>query len=198
MRVKIATVPTFDTAAKTIVECWKDMGGPNPIRLEGFDGVGKSGLAELISKIMGGEHVEGDKFVDKYDEPPPYRDCIRQLEFDAAVQRAFNSGRVAILDAVCLEEVASSAKWGRGFVVYVKRLSFNNRDPSWHNGISLEDTPPGREVHRSIHSYHTRFKPHMSCDLIVELPNTGHAMTKGDFSRDWCFDPPDAILLRRQ
>lgn len=195
MTVEIVTVPTFGIAASKIVERWRDKGRPNPIRFEGFDGAGKSGLAKLVSEIVGGEHIEGDKFVRKFDEPPPYPKCIIQAELDAAVQQAFDSCRITILDAVCLEEVAPSARWGRGFVVYVKRLSFNNSDPSWHEGTSLEFAPPDREVHRSIHLYHCTFKPHMNCDLIVEIPNEGHTVTVGAFSREWCFDPPESVLL---
>jgi hypothetical protein len=48
---------------------------------------------------------------------------MRQSECDCAIAQAFASGRVVALDAVCLEEVAPSTKWGRGFVVYIKRLS---------------------------------------------------------------------------
>jgi hypothetical protein len=197
MSTTIVTLPTFEAAAEKIVECWRNAGSHKLIRLEGFDGVGKSGLAKLIKEIVVGDHVEGDSFVRKYDKPPPYSACIRQPEFDAAIKRALDSGRVVILDAVCLEEVAPTEKWGRGYVVYVKRL-FNSWDPSWHEGFSLEDEPPIDEVHRSIHLYHTRVKPHEASDLIVELPNDQHTMTRGKFSRDRCFDPPGAKIIQKE
>ena len=68
------------------------------------------------------------------------------------------------LDAVCLDEIAPSSKWGRGFVVYVKRLSFNNQHPIWHPGLHLEGEAPEREAHRSIFLYHQKSKPHERAD----------------------------------
>src|SRR5688500_1375530 len=123
MSVKIATCATFDAAAGKIVTSWRERGSPRLIRIDGFTGVGKSGLASLICKQIGAEHIAGDKFVNMFEEPPPYRECIRQTELDVAIKRAIDSGRVVVLDAVCLEEIAPSEKWGRGFLVYVKRLS---------------------------------------------------------------------------
>jgi hypothetical protein len=193
--VKIASCPTFETAAGKVVEMWRDAGSPKPIRLEGFAGVGKTGLAKLLANLIAGEHVAGDHFVVKFDKPPSYQECIRQSEFEAAITQAFSSGRVVILDAVCLEEVTPSTKWGRGFVVYIKRLSFNNPSPIWHNGFYLEDEAPEQEVHRSIHLYHNRVKPHETADLIIELPDIGHSMTEGGFDRHMCFDPPGAKVI---
>jgi hypothetical protein len=192
MTVKIVPTPTFEAAAIKIVEVWRDAGSHQLIRIEGFAGVGKSGLAKLVKEIVKGEHVEGDKFANKHNVPPPYAKCIRQSEFDAAVEYAIATGRVVILDAVCLDEVASIEKWGRGFVVYVKRLSFNNFDPIWHGAFDLEGAPPANEIHRSVHLYHQRAKPHETADLIIELPDFGHSMMNRKFSREMCFDPPGA------
>jgi hypothetical protein len=195
MSVKIATCATFDAAAQKIVAAWREQGSPRLIRVDGFAGVGKSGLASLIRKQMGAEHIEADKFVNRFDEPPPYRECIRQAELDSAIERAVKSGHVVILDAVCLEEIAPEEKWGRGFAIYVKRLSFNNVDPMWHDGYRLEEEPPSKEVHRSIHVYHARVKPHQTAHLIVELPNEGHSIWPETYSRDLCFDPPCAEMI---
>lgn len=195
MTVKIVSVPNFDTAARKIIDIWRDAESPNLIRIEGFDGVGKSGLATLLRERLHAEHIEGDNFVSKLDAPLPYRKCMRQSELDHAIERAMSGGCVVILDAVCLEEVAPSKKWGRGFVVYVKRLSFNNADPVWHEGLNLEDDPPVGEVHRSIRLYHNEIRPHEAPDLIVELPEDGHSMTSGKFSRDRCFDPQDSEVV---
>jgi hypothetical protein len=140
LTVKIASCPTFQAGAEKVAEFWMDADRPTPILLEGFAGVGKSGLAKLLVKLVGGEHIAGDHFVSKFDAPPPYRECMRQAEFDYAIAQAFASGRVVALDAVCLEEVAPSTKWGRGFVVYIKRLSFNTQiAPIWHGGLHLEE-----------------------------------------------------------
>jgi hypothetical protein len=193
--VKIASLPTFDAAAERVVEVWRGSGKPMLIRVEGFDGAGKTGLARLVKERIGGEHVEGDKFAFKPEVPTPYRECLRRDDLDAAIERAVASGYVVILDAVCLEEVAPSERWGRGFVVYVKRLSFSTQVPIWHEGLSLEDEAPTREVHRSIHLYHNRAKPHETADLIIELPTVDYAMTPGKFDRNMCFDPPEGELI---
>ncbi len=195
MPVKIAPCPNFDAAAEKVVEVWRGAGSPKLIRMEGFDGAGKSGLAKLVKERIGAEHVEGDKFADKFADPPPYRDCLRRDEFDAELARAAASGRIVILDAVCLEEVAPSERWGRGFVVYVKRLSYSSNMPMWHPGLFLEDPPPKKEVHRSIHLYHNEVKPHHTADLVVELPTVDYPMPEGIVDRNFCFDPPDAELV---
>jgi len=113
LTVKIASCPTFEAAAEKVVELWTHAGRLTPIRLEGFAGVGKTGLAKLLVKLVRGEHVAGDHFVSRFDVPLSYRECVRQSEFDAAVRQALAWGRVVVLDAVCLEEVAPSTKWGR-------------------------------------------------------------------------------------
>jgi hypothetical protein len=38
---------TFEAGAEKVVELWTDADSPTPIRLEGFAGVGKTGLAKL-------------------------------------------------------------------------------------------------------------------------------------------------------
>ena len=195
MTVIIVSVPYFDAAAQKIIDIWQDAGSSNLIRIEGFDGVGKSGLAALLRERLHAEHIEGDNFVSKPDAPLSYQKCVRQTELDHAIERAMSGGCVVILDAVCLEEVAPSEKWGRGFVVYVKRLSFNNADPIWHEGLNLEDELPVSEVRRSIHLYHNKIRPHETPDLIVELPEEGHSMTRGNFSRDRCFDPQGSEVV---
>jgi len=193
--IKIAPAPTFEAAAQRIVKSWRDVSSRKLIRIEGFDGVGKSGLVQIVKENIVAEHVEGDKFVDKSGKPIPYSKCIRQIEFDRALERAIETGRVVILDAVCLDEVAPTNKWGRGFVVYVKRLSFNNPDPIWHEGLNLEAETPSDEVRRSIHLYHKRVKPHETADLVIELPEKCHSMTQGKFSRDLCFDPVGSEVI---
>jgi hypothetical protein len=193
--VKIAPCANFDAAAEKIVEVWHGAGSPKLIRMEGFDGAGKSGLANLVKERIGAEHIEGDKFVLKPNKPTPYRDCLRRDEFDAKLAKAIATGRVVIVDAVCLEEVAPSQRWGRGFVVYVKRLSYSSNVPMWHPGLHLEESPPKMEVHRSIHIYHNEAKPHHTADLIVELPTVDYPMPEGKLDRSFCFDPPGAEVL---
>lgn len=161
------------------------------IRIEGFCGVGKTTIAQIFSEVVGAAHVEGDKFAIKQQTPLPYRDCIRQEEFDAAVRNALSAGRHLILDAICLDDIAPVEKWGCGLLVYVKRISFNNpTNPIWHGGLDLERDVPERELRRSVHLYHLTAKPHERADIILELPEFGHALPKHPFERSLCFDPP--------
>jgi hypothetical protein len=174
MTVKIATVPTFEAAADVVVRIWREAGESKRLRFEGFDGVGKSGLAKLVAPRIGAAHIEGDKFAFKPEAPTPYPGCLRQAELDAAITAAVALGKPVALDAVCLDEVLPSSRWGRGFVVYVKRLSFNNQDPMWHHGFEIEGEAPKDEPHRGIVLYHQKSKPHERADLIIELPDIGH------------------------
>jgi hypothetical protein len=196
MTVIIATVQTFEEAAQVVTRVWADVGKSHIIRFEAFDGMGKSGLAQLVAAKIGAEHVEVDKFAFKPELQKPYRDCLRKEELDAKISEVIASRKPVILDAVCLDEVAPRSQWGRGFVVYIKRLSFNNPDPTWHEGFGLEDEEtPTDEPHRGVFLYHQRSKPHQRADLIIEIPDLGHRILNFSFDRRKCFDPPGAKVL---
>src|SRR5262250_980240 len=94
--VKIATGPTFEKAADVVVRVWEEAGKPKLPRFEGFDGVGKSGLAKLVAPRIGAHHVEGDKFAFRPDAPKPYWECLRRDEFDAAISAAVATGKPVI------------------------------------------------------------------------------------------------------
>lgn len=161
------------------------------VRVEGICGSGKTTTSRKLAEKINGVHLELDCFASPREEQRPYIDCLNLDQMDDAIDAAMKSSKVVILDAVCLGEVAPIEKWGRGFTIYVKRLSFNNVDPIWHEGYHLENDPPQIEPHRSVHCYHNRFMPHMNSDLIVEFPEDGHRLPSVPFSRERCFDPPD-------
>jgi hypothetical protein len=165
------------------------------IRIEGDCGSGKTSIARKLAENGAGRHIEIDNFTAKPERAAPYSQCVRYEELDSTIARAIEIGKPVILDAVCLGEVAPLERWGRGLVIYVKRLSFNNIDPIWHFGFLLEDEPPKNEPHRSIHLYHLRCLPHMSADLIVEFPEDFHRLSKVPFSRERCFDPPNGFVV---
>lgn len=190
---KIVTVADPEVAASAIVH---HLGGSKLIRIEGFCGAGKSRVARALANMIGAKHIEGDEFANKFDDPPAYPACIRQAELDAAIGEAIASGAVVVLDAVCLDHVAPFAKWGRGSLVYVKQLSFNNATaPMWSAGFDLEDDPPADEVHRSVHLYHVEARPHERADLILEMPEEGHSLPNSPFDREHCFDPVGAAHM---
>jgi hypothetical protein len=196
MNMKIATVRTFGEAADVVIRVWREASDPKLLRFEGFDGVGKSGLSKLVASRIDAEHVESDKFAFRPETPTPYPGCLKQAELDAAISAAFASGKPVALDSVCLDEVAPSSSWGRGFVVYIKRLSFNNQNnPLWHPGFAIEDEAPEDEPHRGIVLYHQRSKPHERADLIIELPEEGHTISNFAFDRGGCSDPLGAEII---
>jgi hypothetical protein len=190
----IATMPSFESARDILVKRWENAGKPRLVRFEGFDGVGKTGLADLFCNFVNAVHVKGDAYIaGKHNGP--YQDGIRKADLSATISTNVASGRTVVLDAVCLEDLAPSSQWGRGYLVYVKRLSFNDRDPIWHEGINLDDSLPEHEIARSINEYHRRTKPHLKADLIIEFPERGHTITPDTFDRASCFDPPGSEII---
>src|SRR5438128_616470 len=122
MPVKISTISSFDEATDVVVRAWQEAGRPKLLRFDGFDGVGKSGLARLVAPRIGAEHVEGDKFTSRPSASKPYWECAKAEDFAAAISGAVASRNPVILDAVCLGVVAPISLWGRGLLVYLKRL----------------------------------------------------------------------------
>jgi thymidylate kinase len=56
------------------------------VRMEGFDGVGKTAIAtRLAEKIRAAVHIRGDDFVAKPEKATPYPSCIRRPELDRVV-----------------------------------------------------------------------------------------------------------------
>ena len=165
------------------------------IRIEGVCGSGKTTIAQKLQARGIGLHINADHFAARPAVAKPYPGCVKQNELDAAIADAIKTGKVVILDAVCLEEVAPVQRWGRGLNIYVKMLSFNNVDPTWHVGFNLEDEPPINEPDRSVHLYHLKYQPHMKADLIVEFPGDFHQLPKLPFSRERCFDPPNSVIV---
>jgi hypothetical protein len=157
------------------------------VRIEGVCGSGKTTIGRKLAANGIGLHIEVDKFATKPSKPTPYPQCLKLAELNREISRATQTGKTVILDAVCLEEVAPAVQWGRGLRIYVKQLSFNSIDPTWHVGFQLEDEPPTDEPHRSVHLYHLNFLPHMNADLIVEYPEEFHRFPQhlvvGDQSR---------------
>ena len=191
---KIITKSNSDEVAGWITE-FLAKSPSNLIRIEGVCGSGKTTIARMLAVNGVGLHVEIDKFANKSSEPAPYPQCLRQSELEDAIERAIQTNGCVILDAVCLGEVAPAERWGRGLRIYVKRLSFNNVAPIWHEGFHLRDEAPIDEPHRSVHTYHLNYSPHMNTDLIVEFPEDGRRLSKLPFSRERCFDPPNSSMI---
>jgi hypothetical protein len=191
---KIITKSNTDEVANWITE-FVASAPSSLIRIEGVCGSGKTTIAQKLQAYGVGLHINADHFVARPSVATPYPGCVKQSELEAAIADAFKTGKVVILDAVCLEEVAPVQRWGSGLNIYVKMLSFNNTDPTWHVGFNLEDEPPVNEPDRSVHLYHLKYRPHLHADLIVEFPEEFHCLPKVPFSRARCFDPPNSIVV---
>jgi hypothetical protein len=194
LMIKIITKSNTDEIASWITK-FLLTSPSNLIRIEGVCGSGKTTIGSKLAENGIGLHIEVDKFATKPPRPTPYPGCLRQAELDSEIDRAIQTGKIVILDAVCLDEVAPVERWGRGLKIYVKQLSFNFVDPIWHVGINLEDDPPTDEPHRSVHNYHLNTLPHVNADLIVEYPEEGHRLPNLPFSREHCFDPSNSVVV---
>jgi hypothetical protein len=148
---------------------------PKLIRIEAIDGAGKSTLAKLLSAELHAVLVQSDEFVTPFEERRAYREHVRLPDFQRTLRGALNQGW-AIADGVCLEEIAPEEEFGRGFRIYVKRLSFNLPDQPWWHGFDEDGAIPTREVDRSIHLYHFKHRPHEAADALIEIPELGHTL----------------------
>jgi adenylate kinase family enzyme len=83
----------------------------NLIRIEGVCGSGKTTIAQKLQSNGVCLHINADDFVVRPAVATPYPGGMKQSELDAAIADAINTGKVVILDAVCLEEVAPVQRW---------------------------------------------------------------------------------------
>jgi hypothetical protein len=81
------------------------------------------------------------------------------------LQWCLDRSPMTVVEGICLEELAPSYRFGRGFVIYVKRIS---QAGLWH-GFDEHNATPDREWHRSVDLYHRRYRPHESADVIMEV-----------------------------
>lgn len=121
---KIITKSNTDEIANWITK-FLDGSPSNLIRIEGVCGSGKTSIAQKLQARGVGLHINADHYVVRPSVATTYSGCMKQPELDAAIADAIKADKVVILDAVCLEEVASVQRCGHGLRIYVKMLSFN-------------------------------------------------------------------------
>lgn len=148
---------------------------PTLIRIEGVDGAGKSTLATALASYTGGYSIHGDDYVVPSHDQKPYVSHVKLDAFRRDLATALSSNRFVFADSVCLGELAPEATFGRGFRIYVKRLSFNVIDGIWH-GFDPHDPEPDEEIARSVYLYHMNYQPHENADAVVEIPEIGHTL----------------------
>jgi hypothetical protein len=142
------------------------------LRLEGFMGVGKSSVAHLIAAdaTVPVRVIGSDDFAAK-GEPRTYREAVDLPALRAAAQESLENGGKVIFEGVCLEELLPSQEFGRGFVVYLQRVSVPvPQTPLWHDIYDLDREAPDDPLHASIIQYHREHRPHDHCDLALAIP----------------------------
>jgi hypothetical protein len=151
--------------------------GERLIRIEGVPGAGKSTLAVSLAHALGARVVHGDDYAYKASNRLTFaqRVCVPDLQRRLDVELA--TGTLVVIDAICLSELAPAASFGRGYRIYVRRLSFNTPTmPLWH-GFDEHSPTPRRELDRSVHLYHLRERPHERADALIEIPDLGHTLS---------------------
>jgi hypothetical protein len=68
-----------------------------------------------------------------------------------------------------LGELAPEDVFGRGFVIYVQRVSVLGPDNHLWHGFDKHGPIDERPLFRSIHDYHKHFRPH--CRIGILSPN---------------------------
>lgn len=129
---------------------------PRLVRIEGVMGAGKSTLADMIADALDASpivvHVDRE-FARPEESDRPYAESIDVSALHTRLARLLQIPTRTILEAVCLGEVAPEATFGRGFVIYVKRVAVLGPDlHPWHGfdeGAALpESTRPRHATFR--------------------------------------------------
>jgi hypothetical protein len=157
-----------------LVKCVQESGvTPRLVRIEGVMGVGKSRLAEMLAGEL--DVIRGDRFAypDKSDRP--YAQAIDRNAFRVQLTNLLQEPRWTIIEAVCLGELAPEDQFGRGLMIYVKRVAVLGQDLyAWH-GFDEDGPIDNNSLSRSIHDYHKRFRPHEKADVLIVLPEELHS-----------------------
>jgi hypothetical protein len=151
---------------------------PRLVRIEGVMGVGKSPLADMLADALDASpnaiHIDCEfAYPDKSDRP--YAEAIDVNALHTRLASLLQKPTWTILEAVCLGEVAPEDAFGRGFVVYVKRVAVLGPDVHLWHGFDEGAAMPEDPLFRSIYCYHMRFRPHERADILFVLPEELHS-----------------------
>ncbi len=141
------------------------------VGIEGFCGSGKSMLANKLGKRGRMSVVHMDDYATKFDEPPPYPECVDIVRLRSALVTR-DPLRASVVEGICLRDVLALVGIAPRLLVYVKRIAGSGL---WHDKFHLEDFEAGQpdagdieEPHLSDFRYHQRSRPHERADLIYE------------------------------
>jgi hypothetical protein len=142
-------------------------------------GVGKSPLVDMLADAFDASpnviHVDEFAYRDKSNRP--YAEAIDVSALNTRLASLLQKPTWTILEAVCLGEVVPEAAFGRGFVIYVKRVAVVGPDVHpWHGfdeGAALPKSP----LFQSIHCYHVQFRPHEKAGILLVHPEELHSFS---------------------
>ena len=147
------------------------MGPGDVIGVEGFCSSGKSTLADRLGNDLEAEVIHIDSYAIKFDDPPPYIECLKIGELAMALAQR-SKGRRCIVESICLRDVLERCHVDAGFYLYLRRLSQNGL---WHDKLHLEsfergDPEYGDEIepHLSDLKYHSRRRPHEKANAVID------------------------------
>jgi hypothetical protein len=143
------------------------------LRIDGFMGAGKSSNAALLAKSDESIRViNPDNFASRDLAATRFAEKVDIDRLHSVACRAISEGNRVIFEGVCLEELLPSSQFGRGFCVYIKRVSLPAPGlPLWHDGFNLEAIEPAHDwLHEDIIRYHRECQPHECADLILAVP----------------------------
>jgi len=165
-------VDGFKHAAERIASGWQTS-GKKLLRLEGFMGIGKSGIASLIAESSPNARVIGtDEFATPDAKSNDISERLDQMALRVAARAAIAESDLVIFEGVCLEELLPPGQFGAGFRVYIKHVSLPSADCIlWHDGLNL-DAPdyPANWLDQQILDYHRIWRPHERADLCLAIP----------------------------
>jgi hypothetical protein len=135
------------------------------VRIDGVMSVGKTPLATMLAHELCASEVHRDCFQANLQRTELHPDQVNVDGFRSHLEWCLERSPVTVVEGICLEELAPSDRFGRGFGIYVKRIS---QSGLWHGFDELDETP-NREWHRSIHLYHSNHRPHERADFVIEV-----------------------------
>jgi hypothetical protein len=142
------------------------------IRVEGIDQAGKSTLAHELAKEMPGARLfKSDCFRHSPPDWNTFTQTVRIQAFQDSVVQALEAGQWAIADSVCLDDLLPEVIFGRGFRIYVMRLTPEFHGLwRWDYGDVLTRDPIGyTAIDLSVREYHQRFRPHERADAVIQI-----------------------------
>ena len=111
------------------------------VTIDGWDGAGKTRLAEKISSILNLKHIELDTFLNKHQGG--FINHIRYADLGQTIQAARDDSSSILVEGICVLEVLRRIGVRPDITIYVKRILSRG---FWSDGRHLPDEKSADEV----------------------------------------------------